>query len=1291
MSRKTALLPLALVALILSFLASVQLGAAGDRPPTPARSGDLGTGWREPEPLFGAAPAQPQPPAGTQATFSDWWKIVFQSFRNGNWDIYLTSGNGGTQTRLTMTGKADIHPRLNRGCTRIAFAAMISDDYEIVTMNLDGSGQAVLTDNDYDDVMPAWSPDGTRIAFQSYRDGQAEVYVMEAGGSDQVRLTNNAAYDGEPSWSPDGSQIAFTSSRSGGYGIWTMNADGSSPLQRADEALSENPAWAPSGQYIAYDADSDGDGVQAVMRMAPDGTGHTQIYKPVSYALAWTRSWSPDSAYIGWSKIQLVPEYPYWYGYLYAVPAEGGLLTQLSTSGLDWHPDWQSADILPPESSVAALPPISPSPFTVTWSGSDSGGSGISYYDVQMRDDAGPWIDWLLHTTSTSASYSGQSGHTYQFRSRARDVAGNAESWPEDADATTTVETLPPVTAVQPLPQFSPRNFVVTWAGTDPGGSGISYYDVHYVKTPGNWVPWKLNTPGTSAVMSGASPGFTYGFRSRGIDKAGNVEAWPPGDGDASTTIYSSHLSGTAYNHMGTPVGAASVTVTPDPLHARPSDGEGAYSAYVALNGGTYDVTWAKAGYGDLPPATFDALRDATFDAVLPPADNVVADWGFESGNLLPDWQPGGTYPPAAAAGARHTGSYGAALGLSVTWQPAFTVYAGQRYSMHEALVVEAGGTAHIIWNDWDLGLLLYRQRRPDGSWSAVETVSTLPGDPGLGQVAVDAAGTAHVVWQDRTPLVWNVYYASRSADGTWSTPLVVWGGSLAVVPPQLAITPDGALHVVWRPDQLLYARRDPSGSWSAVQVITPQHYLAEWCLAAGEDGTLHAVYSSSEGFWHTRRDVGGSWSSAVSLGSGDVDDLDLAVDASGNAHVTWLVDNTSLTYRRRSQAGVWSSAVNLSGATAPWHFADLAAGPQGTMHALWVGYAGKVYHAWQQGAAPWSPPGLLWGEETTFTSVHLAVDPEGAVYAAWGTEGSGETERLWSARGMGGAWSEPVLAWQAPQDGGMSAGIGLATDASGGAHLVWEFPWHGLLYARTDPVGQAGDSLLSQAVTVPAGAPPVLSFLYWLRGASASQGSGLRVLLESDGAPVVLLERYASTAGWQQASLDLSAWSGQPVTLSFVANQAAGAAPLQLLLDEVALGGAHPDLWVTKSGPAYAQPGGVVVYTLGYGNRGAAPAATAELTDTLPAGLSFLSADPPPSSVTPFLTWQLGNLAAHAGPFTVVLHAQAAPDLPLGTTLTNELAIGSATAELETLNNQAQAELSVGYAVFFPVAVQAY
>ncbi len=97
-------------------------------------------------------------------------------------------------------------------------------------------------------------------------------------------------------------------------------------------------------------------------------------------------------------------------------------------------------DTRPPISRVRPLFPVRiRRTFTVRRWGFDPGrhSSGIESFDVQYREDFGPWVDWLMGTTDRSARFMGRRGHLYFFRCRARDRAGNLEAWPKGPDTFT--------------------------------------------------------------------------------------------------------------------------------------------------------------------------------------------------------------------------------------------------------------------------------------------------------------------------------------------------------------------------------------------------------------------------------------------------------------------------------------------------------------------------------------------------------------------------------------------------------------------------------------------------------------------------------------------------------------------------------------------------------------------------------------------------------------------------------------------------------------------------------------
>jgi RHS repeat-associated protein len=112
-------------------------------------------------------------------------------------------------------------------------------------------------------------------------------------------------------------------------------------------------------------------------------------------------------------------------------------------ASLNTDPALNTIDIGPVTSSVNTLPAITNGVnFTVSWSGSDNGGSGIASYTIDVSVNGGPFTPWLINTTQTSASYTGVVGDTYSFYSVAADHVGNEQPMPTTAQATTKVEAL---------------------------------------------------------------------------------------------------------------------------------------------------------------------------------------------------------------------------------------------------------------------------------------------------------------------------------------------------------------------------------------------------------------------------------------------------------------------------------------------------------------------------------------------------------------------------------------------------------------------------------------------------------------------------------------------------------------------------------------------------------------------------------------------------------------------------------------------------------------------------------
>ena len=95
------------------------------------------------------------------------------------------------QTLQLSNAPGNARPRYSPNGFKVVFQTSRDGQSEIYVMNSDGSGQTRLTNDPAADTAPAWSPDGTKILFTSLRDGPSSpaLYVMNADGSNQTRVT----------------------------------------------------------------------------------------------------------------------------------------------------------------------------------------------------------------------------------------------------------------------------------------------------------------------------------------------------------------------------------------------------------------------------------------------------------------------------------------------------------------------------------------------------------------------------------------------------------------------------------------------------------------------------------------------------------------------------------------------------------------------------------------------------------------------------------------------------------------------------------------------------------------------------------------------------------------------------------------------------------------------------------------------------------------------------------------------------------------------------------------------
>src|SRR6266436_2382512 len=166
-------------------------------------------------------------------------KIVYETNRDGNWELYLCNADGSNQVNITKTPDVDeLYPKPSPDGTKICFVADEGKGdakvRNIYYMNSDGSGRIKIAANGRE---PCWSPDGTKIAYMkgefekfTFADAATKglyIYDLKTGQTRQ-HVNDKLLHLYTLNWSPDGKW--FVATVHGGLGfrhnILAIEADG---------------------------------------------------------------------------------------------------------------------------------------------------------------------------------------------------------------------------------------------------------------------------------------------------------------------------------------------------------------------------------------------------------------------------------------------------------------------------------------------------------------------------------------------------------------------------------------------------------------------------------------------------------------------------------------------------------------------------------------------------------------------------------------------------------------------------------------------------------------------------------------------------------------------------------------------------------------------------------------------------------------------------------------------------------------------------------------------------------
>jgi TolB protein len=122
--------------------------------------------------------------------------------------IYILPFAGGEPVLVTEKGPSYLHGWSPDG-KHLAYCAERNGQYDIYIISVDGGAETQLTNTPGLDDGPEYSPDGQSIWFNSVRTGLMQIWRMKADGSEPTHVIQEEANGWFPHVSPDGQWVVY--------------------------------------------------------------------------------------------------------------------------------------------------------------------------------------------------------------------------------------------------------------------------------------------------------------------------------------------------------------------------------------------------------------------------------------------------------------------------------------------------------------------------------------------------------------------------------------------------------------------------------------------------------------------------------------------------------------------------------------------------------------------------------------------------------------------------------------------------------------------------------------------------------------------------------------------------------------------------------------------------------------------------------------------------------------------------------------------------------------------------
>jgi len=339
--------------------------------------------------------------------------------------------------------------------------------------------------------------------------------------------------------------------------------------------------------------------------------------------------------------------------------------------------------------------------------------------------------------------------------------------------------------------------------------------------------------------------------------------------------------------------------------------------------------------------------------------------------------------------------------------------------SGYPKLGVDQNGAAYLTWIEWLGTKTFYFSTNRSGQWASPQSVEAIvynADEAGYPTMAVSQSGNCYLTFQDGRVISYDIFLKAYENNSWGAGAVNVSNNDGGSAYSGCAVSPtDNYLYVVWQDGtvtawQGLLRFRSPSGSWSSTYTLPVYGSVYMPQIAIDASGTAHVVWMGRDGasVRYVRnpdpKNPNGWTDEAIVKRPTNTEWPwpKIAVDNSGSAYVVWLDGATGdqqVFLRRRTADGKWHDEMNVSGTGGFADEADVAVNKsQLAVYVTWS-EGGEIYMN-SYGGSSWS--GAVNYSATSGNSMMptVAVDYQGKIHLAWADNSPGNYDIFYLGSG---------------------------------------------------------------------------------------------------------------------------------------------------------------------------------------------------------------------------------------------------------------------------------------------------